>query len=68
MSWVTRVAAAAAVVISAPRLVESALVDAGEFTSVYTSAPLFDARLGDDNGCDPAGCLDKLSRVSNHAI
>lgn len=57
-----RVVAVAALVIF-PVGVQAALVDAGELTSVYTFAPLFDARNGSDNGCDPAGCLGELSRV-----
>lgn len=46
--------------------VEAALAEAGKLTSVYTSASLFDARDGSDNGCDPVGCIGVLTRLNIH--
>lgn len=63
MSWVIQAVAVAAAVLCAIAVVESALVDVGEITQVYVSAPLFDTRVGDDNGCDPVGCIGKHTRV-----
>lgn len=62
--FISAVAAAAVLSAVTTTTAEAALVDAGRFTAVSTSAPLFDASLGDDNGCDPAGCVGELTRVS----
>lgn len=54
----------AIVIAKSPAPVAASLVDAGDIISVYASAPFFDTRLGDENGCDPAGCEAGLTRVS----
>lgn len=66
MARLRRVAAVA--IALCPRAVLGALVDAGRYTEVYTYAPLFDTRLGDDDGCDPAGCIGDLTRVSERIL
>lgn len=56
----------AAAALSIPQLaVEGALVEAGSVTSVHSIAPLYDDRLGNEDGCDPAGCIGALTRVRN---
>lgn len=40
--------------------VEAAVVDA----AVSVEALLYDSRLGAAGGCDPAGCVGELTRVS----
>ena len=42
---------------------EGAVVAAGSVTSVSVQAPLYDARVAADGGCDPAGCEASLTRV-----
>eukprot|EP00752_Nemacystus_decipiens_P014961 g13320.t1 len=53
-------AALVAVMLSAP--VEAAVVEAGSVTDVTVFASLYDLRVADDEGCDPAGCSAGLTR------
>lgn len=46
-------------------MVNAAVIDAEALTTVTVEAPLYDPSLGDANGCDPAGCVGDLTRVSN---
>lgn len=46
--------------VSAWSPAEAAIVGA---TSVAVEAPLYDSRLSDAGGCDPAGCVGELTRV-----
>lgn len=46
------------------RTAEAAIVEAEQWTNVLVEAPLFDSRPAADGGCDPAGCLGTLTRVS----
>lgn len=41
---------------------DAALVEASALTSVTVDAPLYDANLGAQNGCDPVGCVGSFTR------
>lgn len=41
---------------------EAAIVEASTLTTVAVEAPLYDAALGAQNGCDPVGCVGNLTR------
>ncbi|CAM9649139.1 unnamed protein product, partial [Ascophyllum nodosum] len=41
---------------------EARTIEAGTVTTVTVDAPLYDTNTGDDNGCDPAGCVGELTR------
>ena len=43
---------------------DSNVVEASTLGTVTASANLFDSRLSTNNGCDPAGCIADLTRVS----
>lgn len=41
---------------------DAAIVEASNLTSVDVDAPLYDPNLGAQNGCDPVGCVGRLTR------
>lgn len=57
----TAVATYAALSLS---LATRAIVEVGTLTEVTVDAPLYDPHLSNNNGCDPAGCVGDLTRVS----
>ena len=48
--------------------VELNTVEAGTLGTVTTSASLYDTNVAAENGCDPAGCVAALTRVSREAL
>ena len=42
----------------------AASVEVGTMTTVVVDAPLYDTSTSASNGCDPAGCVGDLTRVS----
>lgn len=57
-------AAAALYLGSLPSFAAAASVEIGTLTTVTVDAPLYDTKLSAANGCDPAGCVGDLTRVS----
>lgn len=47
---------------------DTIVVEAGTLGAVTPMAVLYDPRLGNANGCDPAGCTAALTRVRRRSI